>query len=322
MLLIKRLLPLLLAALLAACQVPINTPDSPPAPRPTITATAANTAVPLVPITATPSSTPSPMAMRSPTTASTPSITPGIAMVTVPAGSVFVPILLYHHVSDAGKTRYFVPVGTFREQMQALKQAGYATLTISQLAEVIRQGGQLPLKPVAITFDDGYEDTYTNAFPILRELGYTATAYIITATLGTHLSYGYMQEDALKELAAAGWEIGSHSVSHTSLLSSRLGIGNELKQSKADLETKLGLKIHSFSYPYGISNAWIEARVADNGYDSAVGLNNLNTHASKQLFFLSRREVYRGLNEQGFAALLGPSEADDIIATQTAAAAP
>ncbi len=230
-----------------------------------------------------------------------------------------VPILLYHHVSDkADPTRYVTGLDTFRTQMQTLKQAGYETITISRLAGVIRSGGSLPVKPIALTFDDGYLDTYENAFPILEEFGYTATAYIITGTLGTKLSYGYMQEKELKALAAAGWEIGSHSVTHTSLLTTRLGMGNELKESKEDLEKLLGITIHSFSYPFGAADKSIEALPAQYGYDSAVGLDTIITHPPGRLFYLSRREVYRGITLKQFDALLVPGINDSIIATQAA----
>jgi peptidoglycan/xylan/chitin deacetylase (PgdA/CDA1 family) len=237
----------------------------------------------------------------------------------LPAGKIILPILLYHHVSDQGSGRYVIPINVFREQMESLKRAGYETISISQLAQVIRTGGRLPVKPVAITFDDGYLDTYENAYPILRELNYTATVYIITGTLGTKLSYGYMQFDALKELAAAGWEIGSHSVTHNDLMKTKLGAGNEMKQSKKTLEELLGGEVRSFSYPFGSANSFLKELAAQSGYDSGVGIDVLNTHTSNQLYYFSRREVYRSLSLVEFKQLLQPSEADNIIATQSAA---
>jgi peptidoglycan/xylan/chitin deacetylase (PgdA/CDA1 family) len=173
---------------------------------------------------------------------------------------------------------------------------------------VIRQGGNLPLKPVVITFDDGYLDTYQNAFPILKSYGFQGVAYIITSTLGTKLSYGYMQPDELKALIAAGWEIGSHSISHTELRTSKLGIRNEIEQSRKNLEALLGVPIRTFSYPFGLANPWTEEQVAKYGYDSAVGLDILVNQTPKRLYYLSRREVYRDMTISDFQALLVPGK--------------
>lgn len=234
-------------------------------------------------------------------------------MISVHPGRVSVPILLYHHVSDKSDTRYTVSVDTFRAQMKLLHEQGYRTINVTDLAEIIRSGGVLPKKVVVITFDDGYLDTYANAFPILQEYGFTATAYIITSTLQDGKDYGYMQQQELKELLDAGWEIGSHSVTHTNLNKSKLGIGNEMKQSKQFLEKLLGVPIRSFSYPYGIANDWIKERAEEFGYDSAVGLDIVMTQTTRRLYYLSRREVYRSLSPDAFANLLLPTK-DEIAA--------
>lgn len=218
------------------------------------------------------------------------------------------PILLYHHISDQGKSRYILPIADFRAQMKTLADAGYQTISISRLAEVIRQGGNLPLKPVVITFDDGYLDTYQNAFPILKSYGFQGVAYIITSTQGTKLSYGYMQSAELKALIAAGWEIGSHSISHTELSTSKLGIRNEIEQSRKNLEALLGVPIRTFSYPFGLANPWTEEQVAKYGYESAVGLDILVNQTPKRLYYLSRREVYRDMTINDFQALLVPGK--------------
>lgn len=284
--------------------VPANTPTTAPTDTP-------------LPATLTASSTAEPTATKEentpePTTSNAGNPGP------VQAGKIVMPILMYHRVNDETGTRYSIQVESFRKQMEMLKQEGYETVTVSRVADAIRGEGSLPLKPVAITFDDGYLDTYENAFPILQELGFTATVYIITGTLGTDKSYGYMQEDALKALINAGWEIGSHSVTHTDLNKTKLGAGNEMKQSKKDLETKLGIKVRSFSYPFGIANQSLKELAVEMGYDSGAGIDILNTHGPSRLFFLSRREVYRSLPLFEFANLLVPGKQDNLLATQSA----
>jgi len=104
---------------------------------------------------------------------------------------------------------------------------------------------------VSITFDDGYESTYTEAFPILKKYGYSATVYVITDLVGKP---GYMTREQLRELADAGWEIGSHTTSHPHLTElTPCEVELELATSKAWL-AGAGFKVESFATPYGEYN--------------------------------------------------------------------
>jgi peptidoglycan/xylan/chitin deacetylase (PgdA/CDA1 family) len=225
-----------------------------------------------------------------------------------PPGNVTVPILLYHNVSNRGSTNYVARPADFRAQMKYLHDSGYETITISELSGVIREGGYLPEKPVVITFDDGYLGVHENAFPILEEFGFNAVVYIIAGTIDSDKSYGYLQKTHIDDLVAAGWEIGSHSISHSSLKTTTLGLRSEIEKSKVELEEKLGVEIRSFSYPYNITNDWIKSRVEAYGYDSAVGVNVFVIHKPERLYFLSRREVARTTTMREFQALLVPGQ--------------
>ena len=133
------------------------------------------------------------------------------------AGQATLPILLYHHIaSDGGENRYYVNPENFRQQMHALRDWGYTSITPSYLAQVLIHGGELPERPVIITFDDGNEDVYINAFPILQEFGFVGTFYIVADKIG---SYNLVDAEQLRELVSAGWEIGSHSSTHLDLTS-------------------------------------------------------------------------------------------------------
>jgi len=243
----------------------------------------------------------------------------------IAASAVGAPILLYHRISDdTGSYRYAVTVAAFRSQMKLLFDLGYHTITISQLADAIRSGASLPEKPVVLTFDDGFQDVYDTAFPILQEYGFIATTYIITGVLETDLSYGYMQPEQLSELVTAGWEIGSHSISHEDIKSSKLGMGKELDDSRAALEEKLGCKVRSFAYPFAAANDWIKDQVKAHGYESAVGVGTFNQHTVISLYYLSRREVYHSLTLAGFKELLAlpPSPTETPTASSTAETTP
>jgi hypothetical protein len=138
------------------------------------------TFTPTASFTPTPTNTSTPTNTPLPTDTPVPTQTP--ELVWNPAGHVIAPILLYHHVSDeyAGN-RYYVTTDNFRAQLQALHDWGYTSITISTLVDVLIHGGNLPPRPVVITFDDGNLDIYQNAFPIMHEMGFVGTFYICGA---------------------------------------------------------------------------------------------------------------------------------------------
>ncbi len=104
---------------------------------------------------------------------------------------------------------------------------------------------------VSFTFDDGYESVYTTAFPILEKYGQVGTVYVVPQVVGTE---GYLTREQLHELADAGWEIGSHSMTHADLTAIALHEAElELATSKAWLEGA-GFRVHSFASPYGKYN--------------------------------------------------------------------
>jgi peptidoglycan/xylan/chitin deacetylase (PgdA/CDA1 family) len=263
------------------------------------------TSQPTLAVTSAPPSL-SPTASTLPSQTASPTSDPN--QVYYPAGRVSVPILLYHNISDHGNNRYITTSKAFHAEMEALHQNGCHTITISQLADVIRHGGELPKNPVVLTFDDGYLGVYENALPILNDYGFVGVMYVITSTLDSATSYGYVQKNQLVELVDAGWEIGSHSVTHSDLKTSKLGMQNELVQSRNTLETLLGTKVRSFAYPYATANTWTRERTEEYGYDSAVGIDIYMTHSPKSLFYLSRREVPRSISAADFLALLVPGK--------------
>lgn len=156
-----------------------------------------------------------------------------------------VPVLMYHHVapdpSRAGLGLRVRPVD-FDAQMNYLFQNGYRTVRLQDLAAAIQGiGHALPPKPVVITFDDGYEDVYRYAFPILRKYGYTATVFLVSSWLNQPEKYGALSWDQVKAMARAGMQFGSHTVSHPNLLKLSLRDAlEEMTESRAAIEATLG----------------------------------------------------------------------------------
>ncbi len=279
---------------LSACkgQSPLSflRPSETPLP-PTATATFAPTAT----VTATPTITPT----SAPTATATPS------KITIPAGSVTAPILLYHHVSTNSETqdsRYNIPPEKFEEQIKWLFDNGYQTINISELANLIYYGGEIPQRPVVITFDDGNIDNYSNALPILKKYGFVATFFVVeTYVNGEEM----ISTDQVKELIQNGWEIGSHSKTHPHLpnISEEL-LPDEIRMSKLNLEEKLGVPVNSFAYPFGEINDNIIRLTSSYGYKSAVGLGNSVTHTMQSIFYLQRIEIENDYSMEVFISKL------------------
>ena len=136
------------------------------------------------------------------------------------ATRVHVPILMYHYVDDApppaGPYADDLTVRTkdFIAEMTYLVKGGYHTVSLADVYLAMAGERELPPKPVALTFDDGGIDNYQVAFPILRQLGLSATFFVITGRVGRE---GQMSWDELREMASQGMAIESHTVTHPDL---------------------------------------------------------------------------------------------------------
>lgn len=178
------------------------------------------------------------------------------------------PVLMYHHIRDFNDdndkigTNLSVSPDEFASQLDLIKQRGYTTVTFGDL-----EAGNLPDKPIILTFDDGYENFYQYAFPELKKRGMKAVAYIITGKIGTE---EYMTSDQIKEIASNNIEIGSHTISHPDLSkASPEKAKNEIVESKQKLEVFVG-RVISFCYPAGKFSSETEALVKEAGYNFAV----------------------------------------------------
>lgn len=214
-----------------------------------------------------------------------------------------VPILLYHGIPDNSppSDRYNVSLAKFEDQMKLLKDYGYKTISIQQLVNHFNKGHVLPERPIVISFDDGYQNVYDNAFPIMERYGFTGTVYIVANRLQ---SDGFMNKKVLQDLVENGWEVGSHGMTHTELTQNHGLVRTEILQSRLDLNDALDIKVFSFAYPFGSSDWYISSKVLDYGYFAAVGVGNLDQHSSGTVYNLSRREVMGDANLQDFEALL------------------
>jgi peptidoglycan/xylan/chitin deacetylase (PgdA/CDA1 family) len=168
-----------------------------------------------------------------------------------------VPILMYHRVvplAQAGKHAAGMVMSpeVFDRQLAVLARAGWKTITLESLAEAMHKGVRPPPRTFVITIDDGWADGYRYALPVLRKYGYVATYFVIAGRIGHR---GYLSVAQLRELQAAGDEIGNHTESHTSLRRVLLSRANiEVAGASDHLERLLGRRPVSFSYPTGATS--------------------------------------------------------------------
>ena len=171
------------------------------------------------------------------------------------------PILMYHSLSDdpeADKANYFkvcTHPERFSQHMDFLHQNGFQGVTLQEGLERLDSSEGSSKQAVAITFDDGFRDFYTEAYPVLQKHRFSATMYLPTAYIGDTTKSFKGKEclnwNEVHELDNAGIEFGSHTVNHPKLVElSKTEIHTELSESKQRIENELGKPTHSFAYPY------------------------------------------------------------------------
>jgi peptidoglycan/xylan/chitin deacetylase (PgdA/CDA1 family) len=205
--------------------------------------------------------------------------------------AVIVPVLLYHSVRDApipGEERWTVSPRLFDAHVDVIAQRQWSSLTVTGLADALKKN-ELPVAPLAITFDDGYADTLSAARK-LAEAGLKSTVFVTTGTIGHR---DMMDRRALAALAGLRpIEIGAHSVTHPRLDElGRSRIATEVGQSKDALESMLGKEITSFAYPHGAYDRRVRAEVIARGFNSAAAVKNALSHDQDDPFAIARWTV-------------------------------
>ncbi|MDQ6772411.1 MAG: polysaccharide deacetylase family protein [Candidatus Dormibacteraeota bacterium] len=173
------------------------------------------------------------------------------------------------------------------------------------------QGRQvLPARPLILTFDDGYRDFHTTALPILRRHRFTAVAYVVPGFVGRQR---YLSSEQMREIDAAGIEIGSHTVNHPDLTALPAPLLEfQLRASKSYLENLLGHPVLDFCYPSGRYNAGVAAAVQAAGYESATTVEQGSAHAWPDRYSWTRIRVVGGESLETFVTNLGPIEPVEI----------
>ena len=218
-----------------------------------------------------------------------------------------IPILMYHSISDAPEKAHHPYFKTntsprvFAEHMKFLHESNYAVILLPEAVDIItrnpepanrrhclttRNSQLVTCNPVVLTFDDGFADFYTEAFPILQEYGFCATVFLPTGFISDgeccFKDKRYLRWGEIRELAKSRIEFGSHTVTHPQLRDLDWSqVEQEIRESRGIIEDKIGEKVESFSYPYAFpaENECLKERLKNllvklgykNGVTTSVG---------------------------------------------------
>jgi peptidoglycan/xylan/chitin deacetylase (PgdA/CDA1 family) len=212
------------------------------------------------------------------------------------------PVLVYHsvsHVAGGPMRPLAVPAGRLAEQLATLTDAGY---TLLGLTAALAQRQADPHAPViAVTFNDGFRDFLTSGRRVLSAAGARATLYVAVghvgrpaAWLGQHAEdfAPLLSWDEVREVAAAGVEIGSHSLVHTPMdvLPERM-VDVQVRAARERLRQHTQTEVASFAYPHGYHTRLVRASVAHHGHLSACGIGRRPATVDSQPFAIPRLRV-------------------------------
>ena len=231
----------------------------------------------------------------------------------VPVGlqTISLPILMYHYIRFLPATtgdwlgyKLSVAPEAFQAQMDWLSGHGYSAVDFNDVRAYFEGVAPLPSKPVVITFDDGYADLFTSAYPILKAHRFKGVGYIVTSFVGRD---GYVTEDQLRQMDSNGIEIASHTVHHPNLARSSGGsVFRELTESKRWLESVVGHPVLDFAYPSGQFTPSVAWAVQAAGYNSAVTTYSSTNHSLADRFMWARVRIGGGESLEDFVHDLGP----------------
>jgi peptidoglycan/xylan/chitin deacetylase (PgdA/CDA1 family) len=223
-------------------------------------------------------------------------------------------ILMYHQVGrfPPMKTHraVYCDVGRFRLQMRTLRALRVPVLSMSETVACLRGQAPMPNRAVTLTFDDGCENFYENALPVLEEFGLPAIVYAITELAGGpatwlaadgHPTPPLMNFERLREIASRGIEVGSHGARHVRLEGlPPEALRAEVAGSRERLQDELGQRVQHFCYPYGSHDLAAVEAAADAGYESGVTCQRAAATPAFDLLALPRKAISYGDDIVGF----------------------
>ena len=214
-------------------------------------------------------------------------------------------ILMYHMISEPltkAEVKYACPPKQFEKHMHMLLNDGFKPISIKTVEDYYSHNFPLPDKSFLITLDDGFEDNYSNAFPIFQRYNIPAMIYLATGLVGktnqwmsvpTFSERKMLSWQQIKEMASQDIDFGSHTVSHPRLTELDDDcVGKELSESKQIIEQQLGQECKHFAYPYGLLTEKTRKLVAQAGFKTACSTRSGFNNTERDPLILHRIEVF------------------------------
>lgn len=242
------------------------------------------------------------------------------------------PILMYHSIPEelcGGPCSHYdlrITVDAFRQQMKYLKDRAFNVISIDEYLQARMTDSKLPPRPVVITFDDGYRDNYTNAYPVLKEFGFKAEIFLAVDYIDTGSSADFLSDRVgitrdiqflswpqIREMSENGITFGSHTMSHKRLdLLAGEDFAYEISKSKDIIEEKTGKEVSSFCFPYAFPGGrkregfckLAREHLASAGYKLGVTTTIGRNTSAQDIFFLRRIPIHVNDSLRRFAAKL------------------
>jgi peptidoglycan/xylan/chitin deacetylase (PgdA/CDA1 family) len=221
-------------------------------------------------------------------------------------GYQLVPILCYHNLATQAKGRLVLAASAFEEQMRYLKKEGYRVVSLKEFVEFMSFKRQLPRKSLVLTFDDGYRSFREFAYPVLKELGFTATLFIYTDYVGA--GRNAFSWDDLKAIAAEGFDVQAHSKTHGDLRRAPNETSEqfarrmqaELEQPLALFQQRIGSRPQYLAYPYGREDDDVVKKAKEYGYIAAFTVRRQGSAAFVFPLRGHRSQIYSEMTLEDF----------------------
>jgi peptidoglycan/xylan/chitin deacetylase (PgdA/CDA1 family) len=224
-----------------------------------------------------------------------------------------IPILTYHSIDTGGSIISTSPE-TFRKQMKFLKDNDFNVVSLKTLGESFLESVPLPQKTLVLTFDDGFQNFYTTAFPVLNEYKFPATVFLITDYCGKFNDWAgnlptlepskLMDWNEIKELSKNNIEFAAHSRTHPDLTKLNTNKAEqEIVESKLTVEERLGTEVTDFAYPYGKYNLPVK-QLTEKHFRTACSTRLGKVKVGDDFFALKRVDAYYLSNDRVFNSIL------------------
>jgi len=224
--------------------------------------------------------------------------------------SADVPIFMYHYISASPSAQDHIRVGLsvppemFEAQLKLLSDNGYTTISLRDLYEFLAVGKALPDKPIILTFDDGYLDNYTNAFPILQKYGMIGTFFVLTGPADDGES-AYLTWDMITEMSNAGMDIQLHSREHLDMRNRSFDwLVFQIIGGRQSIEGHTGKPVIFMAYPSGKYDAAVLHFLRGNNFWAAVTTASGVTHTLSEPLLWDRVRISGQMDLRAFARML------------------